>query len=210
MHFILLNMNCNNTLFIPKQHAHKESDSPGALSSLPIDIIIQMILSVLIVHYLPLYIRWRHPFYVNTCIHIRQLFFNNHATLLLTHAPLYCQQNQDFLNKLNVSPVECSYIKSLKVGSYYIYVTWKHNQTMSKKKPQYWTNQFVTKLQSNRKRTELLWLRIQLFLLLLEQRAGVGVYMSRLNYYSYSWFQAETPAPSPTPVAGIGGVQVLS
>ena len=32
-------MNCNNTLFIPKHHAHKESDFPGALSSLPIDIL---------------------------------------------------------------------------------------------------------------------------------------------------------------------------
>ena len=31
---------CNNTLFIPKQHAHKESDSPGAVSSLLIDVII--------------------------------------------------------------------------------------------------------------------------------------------------------------------------
>ena len=28
----------NNTLFIRKQHAHKESDFPGAVSSLPIDI----------------------------------------------------------------------------------------------------------------------------------------------------------------------------
>ena len=30
----------NNALFIPKQHAHKENDLPGAVSSLPIDIII--------------------------------------------------------------------------------------------------------------------------------------------------------------------------
>ena len=30
----------NNNIFIPKQHAHKESDSLDAVSSLPIDLII--------------------------------------------------------------------------------------------------------------------------------------------------------------------------
>lgn len=47
---------------------------------------------------LPATIPWRHPFYVNTCTS------DNFLTIML----LYCRQNQDFLNKLNLSPAECA------------------------------------------------------------------------------------------------------
>ena len=47
---------------------------------------------------LPATIPWRHPYYINTCTS------DNFLTIMLLH----CRQNQDFLNKLNLSPAECA------------------------------------------------------------------------------------------------------
>ena len=111
-------------------------------------------------------------------MHITQLFVNNHASLLPTLAPLYCRQNQDFLNKLNESPVECSYIKS----GYYLHITWKHCQ---------------------RKNHSIGLISLLLNYIQVENKlncfgsefnscscywsgAVVGVYRSRLNSYSYT------------------------
>ena len=47
---------------------------------------------------IPATVPWRHPFYVNTCTS------DNFLTIML----LYCRQNQEFINKLNISPAECA------------------------------------------------------------------------------------------------------
>ena len=144
----------DNILFIPKQHAHKESDFPGAVSiACPLIYYIArwFSLSWLFTTCMPLF---DGVFFLCKHMHAYQIvIFNNHASLFPTHAPLYCWQNQGFFNKLNISPVECSYITK---SRYYLHITWKHCQRKTSV-GLYW---ITTKLKSSREQTELFWLRI--------------------------------------------------